>query len=431
MDNEKIEGRVRNLAEHIAPDCLDEILSSCGDAQKGNVIIMSEVKNKKRFAPLLVAAALLLVCLGGFMGYNGWQNQNTVSSVVMLDVNPSISISVNAKEKVLAVTALNDDGKKVVGDMDFSGSTLDVTVNALIGSMLQNGYLDDVKNSILVSVENGDELEAKNIQDKVTAAINSVFSGASFEPAVLSQTVAKNDDQRKALAEQYGISEGKAELITKLVAKDPTLSFETLAALSMNDINLIASSRKIDDSSVKHSGSASSSDYIGEAAAKEIAFTHAGVLESDVTILEIDFDYDWGVMMYEIEFWVGNAEYEYDVNARTGEVVKYERDSKDGDGNKKDSDDDNDYDYGQDDDGQSQGTSPQATDFIGETSAKSAALSHAGVTEGDISSYRIELDYDDGRYVYEIEFNIGSMEYDYDIDAMTGTVLKYEHELDD
>ena len=54
----------------------------------------------------------------------------TEDSVIMLDVNPSVSISVDAEEKVLAVTPLNADGNIVVGDMDFTGSSLDVTVNA-------------------------------------------------------------------------------------------------------------------------------------------------------------------------------------------------------------------------------------------------------------------------------------------------------------
>ena len=41
-------------------------------------------------------------------------------------------------------------------DMDFSGSSLDVAVNAIIGSMLQNGYLNELANSVLISVDNND-----------------------------------------------------------------------------------------------------------------------------------------------------------------------------------------------------------------------------------------------------------------------------------
>lgn len=59
------------------------------------------------------------------------------------------------------------------------------------------------------------------------------------------------------------------------------------------------------------------------------------------------------------------------------------------------------------------------------------ALKHAGVQEKDTSRQEIELDYENGKQVYEVGFHVGKMEYDYDIDASTGDVLKYEIEQDD
>lgn len=168
MDNEKIEARIRRLAEHTAPEQLSGILEAC-DARKGNVITMNEVKNKKkknRYLPIAVAAALVLVFLGGYIGFSYGRGADLPAdgsaavSVITLDVNPSIDIIMDENDKVVTVTPLNDDAQVVIGDMDFSGSSLDVTVNALIGSMLVNGYLDDIRNSILVSVENGDAAKA-------------------------------------------------------------------------------------------------------------------------------------------------------------------------------------------------------------------------------------------------------------------------------
>ena len=50
----------------------------------------------------------------------------------------SFSLSVNAKEKVLAVEAMNEDARTVLGGMDLTDVSLEVAINALIGSMLQN-----------------------------------------------------------------------------------------------------------------------------------------------------------------------------------------------------------------------------------------------------------------------------------------------------
>ena len=68
---------------------------------------------------------------------------------------------------------------------------------------------------------------------------------------------------------------------------------------------------------------------------------------------------------------------------------------------------------------------------IGYAKAKSIALNHAGVSENQAYDMDIELDDEDGKLVYEIEFKSGNMEYDYEIDAASGTILKHEAELDD
>lgn len=433
MDNEMMEARIRRLAEHTAPDQLSGILEAC-EARKGNVITMNEINNnnkkkKNRFVPIAVAAALVLVCLGGYLGYSygsaaadpgvtgsivepsavpsAAPSDAVVDSIITLDVNPSLNIIVDAADKVIEVQPLNDDARTVIGDMDFAGSDLDVTVNALIGSMLMNGYLDDIRNSILVSVANGDTAKAESLQQQVSDMINSAVGEGGFEASVLTQTVTYTSETA-SLAQQYGISEGKAELILKVVAADPTLTVESLAPLSVNDISLIASSRGLSDSSVSQTGTASSKAYISVDDAKSAAYAHAGVSASDVTFVKTDFDSEHGVMVYEVEFYAGSVEYEYDINAQTGEVVKYSRESKTA---------------------VIPSTSTTTSgSYIGEAAAKTAALSHAGVSESDVCWLQADFDRDDGVYVYELEFSANGLKYDYSVNALTGEIVKFEQE---
>ena len=434
MDNEMMEARIRRLAEHTAPDQLSGILEAC-EARKGNVITMNEINNnnkkkKNRFVPIAVAAALVLVCLGGYLGYSygsaaadpgvtgnivepsavpsAAPSDAVVDSIITLDVNPSLNIIVDAADKVIEVQPLNDDARTVIGDMDFAGSDLDVTVNALIGSMLMNGYLDDIRNSILVSVANGDTAKAESLQQQVSDMINSAVGEGGFEASVLTQTVTYTSETA-SLAQQYGISEGKAELILKVVAADPTLTVESLAPLSVNDISLIASSRGLSDSSVSQTGTASSKAYISVDDAKSAAYAHAGVSASDVTFVKTDFDSEHGVMVYEVEFYAGSVEYEYDINAQTGEVVKYSRESKTAVI-------------------PSTSTTTTSGSYIGEAAAKTAALSHAGVSEADVCWLQADFDRDDGVYVYELEFSANGLKYDYNVNALTGEIVKFEQE---
>ena len=61
--------------------------------------------------------------------------------------------------------------------------------------------------------------------------------------------------------------------------------------------------------------------------AKNIALTHANLTEDAVQFLRTEQEYDDGVLVYEIDFTSGDYEYDYKINANTGEVVSYDRDS--------------------------------------------------------------------------------------------------------
>ncbi len=55
--------------------------------------------------------------------------------------------------------------------------------------------------------------------------------------------------------------------------------------------------------------------------------------------------------------------------------------------------------------------------------ARDAALKHAGLTESQVSDIDVDLDRDNGKLIYEVDFNSGNTEYDYDINAETGEVI--------
>jgi uncharacterized membrane protein YkoI len=162
-------------------------------------------------------------------------------------------------------------------------------------------------------------------------------------------------------------------------------------------------------------GSASDTAYIGEAAAKQTALAHAGVAENEAERLHTELDYDDGAMIYEVEFRYDNREYEYEISASDGFVIKY------------------DHETGENDDvpmsESSAVPSQNREDFIGEDRAAEIAVTHSGVTpDGRVKA---ELDKDDGLYVYEVEFKAGDTEYDYEVNAVTGGIVSWETEEGD
>ena len=68
---------------------------------------------------------------------------------------------------------------------------------------------------------------------------------------------------------------------------------------------------------------------------------------------------------------------------------------------------------------------------IGQAAAKSIALDHAGISDYEAYDIDVELDDEKGALIYEVEFKADGMEYDYEIDAVSGSILRCESELDD
>ena len=66
--------------------------------------------------------------------------------------------------------------------------------------------------------------------------------------------------------------------------------------------------------------------YIGEEKANQIAFSHAGVAESSVYELQVEIDYEYSAMVYDVEFASGNKEFEYYIHAISGEILVHEVD---------------------------------------------------------------------------------------------------------
>ena len=428
MTNHDGESKIKQAFENATPDLLDAILQK-SQQQKGKVIYMEQKKNKTAPIRRITAiAAALVLCIGGFAGYSAYANL-AVDSVIELDVNPSIQLEVNSKERVIAVSPLNEDAKIVVGNMDFKGSDVDVAVNALIGSMLRNGYINDMANSILLSVNNDDPAKGAELQSRLSEEINTLLQTDTFEGAVLSQNITA-DQELDALAQQHGITAGKAKLVQQITAQNAMHTFEELAPLSINELNLLSSSAGLEN--VNSVGSASDKAYIGEAEAKAAAVAHAGVKEAEITRYEVEMDYERGTMVYEIEFHHNGREYDYDIDAVTGEVLwsESERDD-DYRSAKQPQNSQNQQPQDRQNSQQQSKPAPAEDGYIGKEAAKAAALAHVGLSEAQVSRMKCELDREDGRVVYEIEFKCDGMEYEYEIDASSGSVLKYDKERDD
>lgn len=424
MTHHDLEGRLAQALSRTAPNDLDGVLSRC-EARKGNVIQMTKKKKNPVFRHL-IAACLALAIVGGSGAV--YQQAHAVASVVSLDVNPSIELEVNKKEKVLACKGLNAEAQEVLRDMnggaDLEGIKLDVAVNAIVGALVRSGYLDSISSAILISVEDRDPDRAAQLQRELTAAVDVVLQEQSAAASVLSQTVAK-DAALEQQARENNISTGKAALIERVLAQNSAFRFEDLSALSVEELKDMAETR-------------ASALPIGRDAALQKALAHAGVSANDVKYSEVDAELDDQPAHYDVELHVGSGEYEYEIDAYAGSVLRGKADILSGGSpaasapvvvpsapaaqpapSKQEA--------------PAKSEPPQAASAgdIGKEQAKAAALAHAGLAESQVSRLEVARDRDDGRLEYEVDFKAGGLEYEYTIDAASGAVLEHERDRDD
>lgn len=393
LDKKKIEQRLCQAVREETPNLLPQILSA-RKMEKGTVIDMTQaLQNQKKKHTVrnwaIAAAAALVLAVGGFAGY---QYQFAVDTAVSIDVNPSIELEVNRQEKVLRATPLNDDAQTILDGMELEGVNLKTAVNAVIGSMVQNGYLTDEINSILLSVDNDDEAKRVALQEELTQGVNESLQQLSVNGTVFAQSL-NSSAELKALAEQYGISEGKAYWVQMLTAADSTLSADVLAKLSINDLALLAEARNL---KYDYVGTANDTAYIGLEKAKEIAIAKAG--GGDVVSIELDVDD--GVMVYEGELIYNNVEYDFDINALDGTILKWEEDRN--------------------------GVNIDTSNVIGEARAKEIILAKAPGAE----ITKLVLDEDDGILYYEGYARVDSKLYEFEVKADDGVIRKWELESD-
>ena len=160
----------------------------------------------------------------------------------------------------------------------------------------------------------------------------------------------------------------------------------------------------------KKANKANKTKKISADKAKKIALGDAKLAEKDVTFVKVELEFEDNRLVYDVEFYSGNVEYDYDIDAVSGAIVSADRDIEN-------------YVI------PAQSSTEAQASEISVEKAKQIALSHAGV--GSARFTKAKIDYENGVKVYEIEFKVGNMEYEYDINVVNGAIVSSSAEIDD
>lgn len=234
-NNDEIAGHLKSAMDTLTPDVLDKInLGTPQDYYRERTKITILYRRLRTTAA--VAAACLCVAVMG-AGVSAFQNSR-VSSSIGIDVNPSIELFVNRNDKVLKVEAINPDAVEILDDMELKNVDLNIAVNAVIGSMVRHGYLEGVDNAILVTVSSDNEVKAAALRQDVVLDIENSLEEHKLQAVVYDQQASVTDEV-KVIADEYGISYGKAYFLQELVDENGLTQEELklFADMTMEEIS--------------------------------------------------------------------------------------------------------------------------------------------------------------------------------------------------
>ena len=395
----ELQEAVQNLIPNDLFTRITAELDSKEEGAKMEKVLVRRIESKrsslglKTVMQLVAACVALVLVVGGIFYYRG---NLMVDSLVDLDVNPGIELLTNQKNRVLEAYATNGDGDKVLSGMDLQNVDLQVALNAIVGSMVQQGYMTKDTKGVLVTVQNKDQKKADNLRKLVVKEMEIALSTEDMNAAVFHQVISSQNNNASAFARKNNISLGKAVFVLNLANKARSLDAKELAKMKISEIAKLVADKNID---IRDIIEYDSDDSLWENIADAIEDINEG--DDDYIVATTQQGSTQAVQVQPTETQAAVAQTQAQTQPQTQAQTQPQT---------------------------KQQTQAQVSQRISADKAKAIAFGHAGVSAGQVRELSVEYD-DDG--VYEIDFKVGNMEYDYEIGAVDGSIRKADVEQDD
>ena len=408
MKESELKNRLTEELSDMAPNRLDDLLRACEDRVCAPRPVEAQPQRPRRSMPrILAAAAVFALLLGGILGYRG---MDASRCIITIDVNPSVSLTVNRFDRVKEVTPQNADAQALLEEIDLQGARLRDALETLTATLVEDDYLGGTNNAMLVSVENASAERAEALCKKVVSWIEEAAQEKLFHSAVLYQRIS-GEKNLQSVAETLGVSVGKAALVDTLAARIEGCSIERLSTLSIQDLLFLADTQEITFENAELFGTVNRLGYQNSASAAKIAMENAGVSDADFMI---SFDGRDGELVYIIFFSDGTQTYRYTISAKGGTVLDVVRTGGEPEPEQ------NAVGGGTTQQDAKPQTQPEQGDM---EDVLTHVLKFVQRTLDEIQDPDVELRWIDGRPVYVVSFRIDGRSYQFYVDARTSDIF--------
>lgn len=249
---------------------------------------------RRRALPLALAACALALAVGLYSYFRFFQ----IYSVVDLTVNPSFALALNREDQVRNVTALNGDAEAILEGRSYRGWTLEATVENLLDGLAAQGYLTSADDAVDVAVNSKDADHGRALRETVERCVAEKLSGFS-QPDV------------PAPSPTSGTA---ATPVPTPIATPYSTPVPTPAATPVPT--------PAPTPAPTPTPSPQSTDPLSEEAVGDILRQRL----PEAVLKELELDEDDGRWIYEAKLRHGDLKYEIELDAFTGEILKWEED---------------------------------------------------------------------------------------------------------
>lgn len=241
LNNRELTELLKNTLADAAPDQKESIIKAAENHSPAVTVSVTQENTRgvyiKRAA--LIAASFLIV-FGAILALIRI-DANKVYSTVMIESDTCVEIALNRARRPVSINAVDNAAAKLAQKID-RGTSLSQAVDNILDTMQENGNLSEDDNTILITAD--DPEDASDLLKESFTAAKESFHEADYSGAILT-TIASDDKKVNQLSHRHHISVGKAEMIRDIIKTDSSLSAALLSRLSVNDLNLLTSFRRI------------------------------------------------------------------------------------------------------------------------------------------------------------------------------------------
>ena len=411
----------------------------------------ANTKRKPGWAKLgTMAACLALVLCTGIATHA--IRSNATAGTFTMDVNPSVEYTIAKSGIVKSVRCLNSDAENALSDVTLGKQSVETALTRTVAAYEACGYMKNGEATVLISFDSRLDANAE-LKASLSAEIQQTLEQTDAVGTLVFHSELTENAEAAKIAEEFHVSLGRADWILT-AANKTSLPTDEVARMSLDELLKFQEASGI--------ASVSVSKFISLEEAKKIALKDAKLdeLAQKIVFTREELSRNQGKPCYLLEFYTGTNQYFYQIDAKSGSIIYAGKFITLSEAKKIALDD-----AGCKDkvsfteetlvsggiktpyyrlvfaDAKTQWTyridavlgtvlekqqkEIVTTDFISLEEAKEIALKDAGLNESTqkIVFTREELNRNQGKPCYLLEFYTGTNQYHYQIDAKTGSII--------